>query len=362
MTRKITVSLVVSLLITGGIALAQQPSTPRTPSEPNEPFGNFSLFIDGGSFLGVQVEEIDKTNMSNYGLREVRGIGITEVSRNSPAEKAGLKKGDVILRFDNESINSARKLTRMVSETAPDHSVKIEISRAGSEQSVSATLTKREEMSNTIFQDSMPGGVLRGTPFPGFPQLEQQGQDGTFFSFGDNRRIGISTQPLTKQLADFFGVADGMGVLVTSVNESSPAAKAGVKAGDVITAIDGDRIESSGDLSRGINKQKDGDVTLTIVRDKGSRTIKVTPEKGQNPPLRSRGTIGSQRVMREQMRDAILQGMAQGRIVIPQINLPAIPAINVTVPRIEVPSIPPIDIVIPATPKVRVVRRVRVVI
>ena len=91
-----------------------------------------------------------------------------------------------------------------------------------------------------------------------FPRNERQ--DGLVFSFGNNRRIGLTTQPLTKQLADYFGVTDGKGVLVTSVAEDGPAAKAGVKAGDVITAIDGEKIEGAGDLSRGINKQKDGDV------------------------------------------------------------------------------------------------------
>ena len=95
---------------------------------------------------------------------------------------------------------------------------------------------------------------------------------------------------------------------------------------------------------------------------KATRTIKVTPEKTQGPLIRSGGAIGSQRVIRDQMRDAIRQGVIQGRIVIPQIDLPAIPAVNVTMPRIELPSIPPVQIVIPATPKVRVVKTRRVVI
>ncbi len=77
------------------------------------------------------------------------------------------------------------------------------------------------------------------------------------FGFGGDRRIGVSTMPLTKQLADYFGIADGKGVLITSVSEDSPAAKAGLKAGDIITAIDGEKIEGAGDLSRGINKKKE---------------------------------------------------------------------------------------------------------
>jgi serine protease Do len=348
--------LLVSLLLTAGFALAQEPAKPATPAEPGEPLGAFSLFVDGGSFLGVYAEDINNANMSKYGLREVRGVGITDVAKNSPAEKAGLKKGDVIVRFDNESVTSVRKLTRLVSETAPDHTVKLGLSREGSEQEVAVTLAKRDETANTIFQGRMPGGVFRTIPRGGFPQLGQlgEGQDNNFvFAFGNNRRIGVSTQSLTKQLADYFGVTDGKGVLVTSVEADSPAAKAGIKAGDVITAIDGEKVEAAGDLSRAINKQKEGDVTLTIIRDKKERSIKVTPTKPETPKIR---TTVDQQAVRAQVREAIRRGAAEGRIVIPQIDLPSIPAVNVTVPRIDLPVIPRIEIMIPSVPKVLAVQ------
>src|SRR5207244_3358714 len=102
------------------------------------------------------------------------------------------------------------------------------------------------------------------------PMKINPGQEPFVFSFGGGRRIGISTQSLTKQLADYFGVKDG-GLLITSVTENSPAAKAGLKAGDVITAVDGEKVESSGDIARLINKKQDGDVALTIVRDRNTR-------------------------------------------------------------------------------------------
>src|SRR6185295_17943012 len=169
------------------------------------------------------------------------------------------------------------------------------------------------------------------------------GNDGMVFAFGNHRRIGIGTTQLTKQLADYFGVADGQGVLVTSVADDSTAAKAGIKAGDVITAIDGEKIEGSGDLARGINKQKDGDVTLTVVRDKNPRTLKVTPKQGS-------GALIQPGVPQAGMR----------RIVIPRIELGTIPAINVALPSIELPTIPEINVVVPTVPKVRVVRTGRV--
>ena len=121
-----------------------------------------------------------------------------------------------------------------------------------------------------------------------------------------SRRIGVSTMALNKQLADYFGVADGKGVLVTSVIEDGPAAKAGVKAGDVITAIDGEAVDSSGDLSRVINRKKEGDVTLSIIRNKSQQTIRVTPKEGGG----FSGTLGQPQVGR--------------RIVIPRIEIPDI--------------------------------------
>src|SRR5262249_37134423 len=154
------------------------------------------------------------------------------------------------------------------------------------------------------------------------------GEGNFVFAFG-NRRIGVSTQTLTKQLADYFGVKDG-GVLVTSVSENSPAAKAGLKAGDVITAIDGEKVSSPGDIARVVSKKDAGDVSLTIVRDHNTRTVTLTPEKNEQPNIFRPGTIGTR------------------RITIPSVQIPAIPEMNIRIPGIVVPATPPIDVTIPA--------------
>ena len=161
------------------------------------------------------------------------------------------------------------------------------------------------------------------------------------FAFGNHRRIGIGTMQLTKQLADYFGISDGKGVLVTSVAEDSPAAKAGLKAGDVITAIDGEKVEGAGDLARGINKKKDGDVTLTVIRNKNQRSITVTPKEA---PIPQPGAV---------------VGQGGRRIVIPRVELGEIPEMNIQIPRIELPTTPEINVELPRkikAPKVRVIR------
>ena len=333
-------------VIAGGIVYAQQAAAPEALLEAQEPSTveaprAFTIMMDGGTFLGVHAEDISKENMSRYGLREVRGVGVTEVVKDSPAEKAGLKKDDVILRFEGESVTSARKLTRLVGEASADQMVRLTISRGGSEQEVSATLGKHDGMQNVlrggmgpeIFRSTMPPDILRGTaPFPmkidpGMIQINP-GDGGFTFAFG-NRRIGVSTQPLTKQLADYFGVKDG-GLLITSVNDNSPAAKAGLKAGDVITAVDGEKVTSPGDVSRAISKKEDGPVSLTIIRDRNTRTVTVTPEKNPERTLMRPGTIGTR------------------RIVIPSIQVPAVPEMNIQIPRIAVPATPQINVTVPS--------------
>ena len=351
-----------SLLLTGGIALAQQATTPTppmpdVPDAPGEAPQALSFFLQGGSFLGVFAEDVNKENMARYGLREVRGVGITQVVKDSPAEKAGLRKDDVILRFDGDSVTSVRKLNRLVSEVAPDQSVKLGISRGGSEQEVAVIIGKRNNAMNAMDFNFKGLESLQGLDkLKGLDRLKElekamppgaqawkwegePGKEGMVFAFGNHRRIGVSTTQLTKQLADYFGVADGQGVLVTSVVDDSPAAKAGLKAGDVITAIDGEKIEGAGDLAQGINKKKEGDVTLTVIRNKNQRTVTVTPKEdpGWTP------------------------GAAPGvrRIVIPRVELGSIPEMNIQIPRIELPSTPEINVVVPRTiknPKVRVIR------
>ena len=262
---------------------AQQPPSPALPPQPHladvDDAGNFSFFFEGGNFLGVSTEQVTKENAGRYGLpREPRGVGITRVVRDSPAERAGLKENDVITRFDGEAVTSVRKLNRLIGEASPEHTARLTIARGGAEQEISVTLgTRRSEMPRMFEGAVRP--PLQGELGRGF-EVIPRGGDGSFsMSFGTGRRIGVSTTSLTKQLADYFGVAQGGGVLVSSVTENSPAARAGIKAGDVITEADGERVANASDLTRALNRKKEGEVTLTIIRERKQRTIKLTPER-----------------------------------------------------------------------------------
>jgi len=338
--------LVVIAVFANSLTMAQQtppaPSTPPaapTPATPAPPM-NFSFLFEGSGYLGIVPEDITRENMSRYGLSTPRGVGISRVTEGSPAEKAGLKKGDIILQFDGDSVTSNRKLLRLIGEAGADQSVRLNIVRNGSEQQLNVTLGQREDGSRTY------GALtpqLRNFPQPpNAPQVWGNTPEAFSFAFGSNRRVGVTTTALTKQLADYFDVSGGHGLLVTSVSENSPAAKAGLKAGDVITEMNGEKLEDTDDFIRALNRKHEGEVTLTIIRDKSQRTIKVTPERRQAPSFN--------------LSD--LQGQPTlGRIVVPRtlLNLPN--AQFGPLPRIETFVMPKLDNL--SVPNVMTLPRIR---
>ncbi|HYH86121.1 MAG TPA: PDZ domain-containing protein, partial [Pyrinomonadaceae bacterium] len=307
MKRKTFLAAAAFALLSPFIARAQEapPAPPARPSQPAPaqapapPVAGFAAtFFDDGGFLGVHVEEVTRGNAARYNLSGgPRGVGVKDVVKGSPAERAGLRAGDVIVRFDGESVTSVRKLTRLIVETAPEHTARVAFVRNGSEQEVSATLAKRERVMPTFEGGFLPGfdsedmklfgerwkdhsekWQLKGDELrKKLEGLQRANPGGVPFIVGTSRRIGVTTSPLGRQLADYFGVSGG--VLVSSVEANSPADKAGLKAGDIITEADGAKIENAGDLVSALSRKESGEVTLTVVRDKKQRTVRVTPER-----------------------------------------------------------------------------------
>jgi C-terminal processing protease CtpA/Prc len=270
--------------------------TPEAKKEKEKSPQAFAFAFDGGgSYLGVQTQEVNRENFEKFGLREVRGVAVEKVMENSPAAAAGLQAGDVIIRVNGDEVTSARKLTRLISEIDPDHQVKVTVLRNGKEREFTATLEKRKmpAFENGTFNVETPMGKLELPDMKDMPDFKNlpdgetfrsfkvPGGEGKVFAFRTGgRQIGVGITPLTKQLSSHFGV-DG-GVMISEVRENSPAEKAGLKAGDIIVEANGTAVKGYMDLTRILNDKKEGDVTLTIVRDGNRQTISVTPEASKD--------------------------------------------------------------------------------
>ena len=283
----------------GFVTFVAFPVPAQTP-EPQRDRGAQGMVwsFDEGSYLGVQTVEVNRANYSKFGLRDVRGVAVEKVIEGSPAQAAGLQEGDVILRFNGHEVGSSRMLTRLVNEVAPDHSARVTVIRGGSERELNVTVGKRptpkfeDGAFNFKFPDNFPHVDIPHVEIPRIPPMpridvmphvelpDMPEFDHDFvWSAGPRRQIGVSLIGMTKQLADSFGVAGG--AMISEVRENSPAARAGLKAGDIVVEIDGKAVRGDGDLVRAMSEKKDGDVTLTIVRDRNRQTLKVTPEESK---------------------------------------------------------------------------------
>jgi S1-C subfamily serine protease len=209
------------------------------------------------------------------------GVLVEEVRLDGPAEKAGVKRSDVIVEFDGEHVRSARQFARLVQETAPGRTVKAVALRGGQRKEFQITPESHSAWSTTS------GDWMLGRLGDDLSNLTDHLPPFNFnFDFdlaGGGRRLGVTVSELTTQLAGYFGASDG--VLVTSVADGSPAASAGLKAGDVITSVNGERVRSRDDLVRGLRDARDGEeVTVRIVRDKKEASVKAKIEASRRSP------------------------------------------------------------------------------
>lgn len=275
-------------------ASATSAQTPEPKRDAERAARVMSWQIDGpGGYMGVQTIDVNAENFAAFGLSAVRGVSVDKVVEGSPAEKAGIRAGDVILRFNGEDVTSARKLTRLVGEVAPDHQVNLTIFRNGSEREITLTMGKRPMpvFGNGAFAIGTPGAPgnfeFRFPDFPnlpgelpnvqGIPLPKGDGGDVLVFRGMGSRQIGVGVVGLTRQLSEYFNVKGG--VLVNNVRPDSPAFKAGLKAGDIIVEVDRKEISNDIELIRAISEKKDGDVEVTYVRGGNRQTVKITPEE-----------------------------------------------------------------------------------
>jgi serine protease Do len=210
----------------------------------------------GSSYLGIGVADLTAERAKALNLKEVRGAEVTNVAEDSPAAKAGIKDGDVVLEYDGAPVQGIEQLTRLVRETPAARQVKVAVWRNGAPQTVTATVEARK------------GAVIRSDEIPRFQMTWQ------------NPVLGIEGESLRsqEQLAEFFGVKDG--VLVKLVRKNSAAEKAGVKAGDVVVKVDDSTVASPQEITRALRALGSKKTfTVTVVRNKKEIPLPVTMEE-----------------------------------------------------------------------------------
>ena len=248
MNRKFAMGLLLSglmLLVGVGDYRSQEaPEPPEPPDPPESVMGGLEsqlLALDGAAWLGVTLKDITADKVRDLKLPGEYGALVESVDADSPAAKAGLQKGDVIVEFAGERVRSEAQLRRLIRETPAGRTVSLQVIRDGQARALNAKLQSRTNHFNFNIQ----------VPEIHIPPINPQLFDFRGFNFhfdGGRPNLGISGDELTTQLASYFGVKQGKGVLVREVLVGSPAEKAGLKAGDVIVAVDGKSVATVTEL------------------------------------------------------------------------------------------------------------------
>lgn len=231
---------------------------------------------DGSSWLGVETHEVTADKAKELKLSAERGVVLGKIVPDSPAAKAGLKENDVVTEINGQRVEGAAQFRRMIHEIPAGRTIQMTVWRDGHAQTISATLGKSEQGRHAMkMMTPTPGTfAFRMPDMPEIPSMEWNGS----MLLGGQPRLGIDAEEISGQLGAFFGAPDGEGILVRDVASGSAAEKAGVKAGDVITSLNGERIRTVGELREKLSAKrddKDRTVKLGVLRNKSEISLNV---------------------------------------------------------------------------------------
>src|SRR5580658_3382973 len=263
--------------------------------EPGDEDTMVMLGDEGPSWLGVESQEISSEKAKELKLPAERGVLLERIVPDSPAAKAGLKDNDVITEINGQRVEGAAQFRRMIREIPAGRSVQFTVWRDGKAQSIGVTLGKSEDHGNMWFKTAPRAFSfqLPNIEMPEVAPMPDMDMGAYGLLAGSRPRLGIDAEDLSGQFGAYFGAPDGEGVLVREVNSGSPAEKAGVKSGDIITALNGERVRSLGDLREKLaGKRDEKTVKLGVLRNKTevSITVEMPPPPSKTPRTISRRT------------------------------------------------------------------------
>jgi membrane-associated protease RseP (regulator of RpoE activity) len=243
------------------------------------------------AYLGVQLEE--ETDYAEGGAR------VTEVVDDSPAERAGIKAGDIIVGFDGKTIRGPVGLTKQIHATEPGSDVSVTVVRDGREQRLNVELADRADVLKSWSISVAPleglGMVAPDIDYEHLEDLERsledlrvprvyglgscdEDEDCGFFGglLGRTPKLGVQLAETTPELKEHLGSPDGTGVLVSKVLRGLPAEHAGVQVGDLIVRVAGEPIEDVSDLRRQLRDRTGQEFTIEVIREKRAVSLDVS--------------------------------------------------------------------------------------
>jgi serine protease Do len=244
--------------------------------------GNLPEFLlySAQGYLGVDLGAVDKKRANALHLKDTHAAEVVMVDHDAPAGKSGLKEHDVILQLDGQAFDNADELRRRLREMPSGRTVTLLISRDGNPVHVTVQLCDRAALENVWSQHYSvpePPAPAAGQSFLGNVPSGGPG-------FLDNMipralYVGADVNPVRTQLADYFGVKSGTGLLVESVDDGSPASRAGLKAGDVVVKVESQQMTSKSDWLKAIRNHRGQLVQVTVMRNKQELTLIMSAGK-----------------------------------------------------------------------------------
>jgi len=212
-------------------------------------------------YMGVRVSDLTPDLVQAFGLPPgTKGALVQQVEPKKPAAKAGLDAGDVILSLNGKPVDTSGALTRGVALIPPGQKVTLEYLRGGAKKSVTFTVEQRPDEEQVAAAE---GG-------------EEEGGEA-----GKSRKLGVSLQPLTPEVAKEIGTTAEQGAVVTAVVDGGPAERAGLQRGDVIVEVNRKPVATPTDVAGAVAKMKDGELLLLRVRRGDGALFVAVPVGGR---------------------------------------------------------------------------------
>jgi serine protease Do len=201
-------------------------------------------------WIGVSIQELTPELAKSFGLKDTNGVLISSVNPGEPADRGGLKAGDIVTSFDGKRITELSDLPRTVANTAPGRTVEVKLLRDGKEKTIFLKVgTKADDVVAETAVEDTDGGE-------------------------PDKRLGLSVQPITPEIAKRLGKKESDGVIIGGLKAESPSATAGLRRGDIIKEIDRKPIKNMKDYTRAVSDTAKSDVILFLI-ERGESTIYI---------------------------------------------------------------------------------------